>query len=73
VICMFHDLALIPVKTLGFHVAVNATLGLPIVRTSPDHGTALSLAGTGAANPMSLISAINLAAQMAKHAQQTRS
>jgi len=73
VICMFHDQALIPVKTLGFHEGVNATLGLPIVRTSPDHGTALSLAGTGRANPMSLISAINLAAQMAKHAQQTRS
>jgi 4-hydroxythreonine-4-phosphate dehydrogenase len=69
VICMFHDQALIPVKTLGFHEGVNATLGLPIVRTSPDHGTALSLAGTGAANPTSLISAIKLAAQMAKNAQ----
>jgi 4-hydroxythreonine-4-phosphate dehydrogenase len=73
VICMFHDQALIPVKTLGFHEGVNATLGLPVVRTSPDHGTALSLAGTGAANPTSLISAIKLAAHMAKYAQQTRS
>jgi 4-hydroxythreonine-4-phosphate dehydrogenase len=73
VICMFHDQALIPVKTLGFHEGVNATLGLPIVRTSPDHGTALSLAGTGAANPTSLISAIKLAALMAKNAQKTLS
>jgi 4-hydroxythreonine-4-phosphate dehydrogenase len=73
VICMFHDQALIPVKTLGFHEGVNATLGLPIVRTSPDHGTALSLAGSGAANPTSLISAIKLAAQMAKHAHEMRS
>ena len=73
VICMFHDQALIPVKTLGFHEGVNATLGLPIVRTSPDHGTALSLAGSGAANPTSLISAIKLAAQMAKHAHETGS
>jgi 4-hydroxythreonine-4-phosphate dehydrogenase len=72
VICMFHDQALIPVKTLGFHEGVNATLGLPIVRTSPDHGTALSLAGTGAANPTSLISAIELAATMAAHAQQAQ-
>jgi 4-hydroxythreonine-4-phosphate dehydrogenase len=73
VICMFHDQALIPVKTLGFHEGVNATLGLPIVRTSPDHGTALALAGSGKANPASLISAIRLAAQMAEHAQQPRS
>jgi len=71
VICMFHDQALIPVKTLGFHEGVNATLGLPIVRTSPDHGTALSLAGTGAANPTSLVSAIRLAALMATNAQKT--
>jgi 4-hydroxythreonine-4-phosphate dehydrogenase len=67
---MFHDQALIPVKTIGFHQGVNATLGLPIVRTSPDHGTALSLAGTGRANPTSLICAIQLAAEMADHAQQ---
>lgn len=70
VICMFHDQALIPVKTIGFHEGVNATLGLPIVRTSPDHGTALSLAGSGKANPTSLICAIELAAAMADHAQQ---
>jgi 4-hydroxythreonine-4-phosphate dehydrogenase len=49
---------------------VNATLGLPFIRTSPDHGTALSLAGTGKANPTSLISALQLAAAMADHAQQ---
>jgi 4-hydroxythreonine-4-phosphate dehydrogenase len=70
VVCMFHDQALIPVKTIGFHEGVNATLGLPIVRTSPDHGTALSLAGSGKANPTSLICAIELAAAMADHAQQ---
>jgi 4-hydroxythreonine-4-phosphate dehydrogenase len=70
VICMFHDQALIPVKTIGFHEGVNATLGLPFIRTSPDHGTALSLAGTGRANPTSLISALRLAAAMADHAQQ---
>jgi 4-hydroxythreonine-4-phosphate dehydrogenase len=70
VICMFHDQALIPVKTIGFHEGVNATLGLPFIRTSPDHGTALSLAGTGKANPTSLISALRLAAAMADHAQQ---
>jgi 4-hydroxythreonine-4-phosphate dehydrogenase len=70
VICMFHDQALIPVKTIGFHEGVNATLGLPFIRTSPDHGTALSLAGTGKANPTSLISALQLAAAMADHAQQ---
>jgi len=70
VICMFHDQALIPVKTIGFHEGVNATLGLPFIRTSPDHGTALSLAGTGKANPTSLISALQLASAMSDHAQQ---
>jgi 4-hydroxythreonine-4-phosphate dehydrogenase len=69
VVCMFHDQALIPVKTIGFHEGVNATLGLPIVRTSPDHGTALALAGSGKANPTSLISALKLAASMAEHAR----
>jgi 4-hydroxythreonine-4-phosphate dehydrogenase len=68
VICMYHDQALIPVKTIGFHEGVNATLGLPIVRTSPGHGTALGLAGSGKANPLSLICAIELAASMAEHA-----
>ncbi len=61
-LCMLHDQALIPAKTLAFHDAVNVTLGLPIVRTSPDHGTALDIAGKGVANPSSLIAAIRLAA-----------
>ncbi|MEL7487654.1 MAG: 4-hydroxythreonine-4-phosphate dehydrogenase PdxA [Pseudomonadota bacterium] len=65
VICMYHDQALIPVKTLDFHGTVNVTLGLPIVRTSPDHGTALDLAGTGRARPDSLIAAVKLAAEIA--------
>jgi 4-hydroxythreonine-4-phosphate dehydrogenase len=64
-ICMYHDQALIPVKTLAFHEAVNVTLGLPIVRTSPDHGTALDIAGKGLARADSLIAAIKLAAEMA--------
>ncbi|MDP4823088.1 MAG: 4-hydroxythreonine-4-phosphate dehydrogenase PdxA [Aestuariivirgaceae bacterium] len=67
ILCMYHDQALIPVKTLGFHEGVNCTLGLPFIRTSPDHGTALSLAGTGKANPLSLISAIRMAAGMARN------
>jgi 4-hydroxythreonine-4-phosphate dehydrogenase len=65
-LCMLHDQALIPAKTLAFHAAANATLGLPIVRTSPDHGTALDIAGTGVADPGSLIAAIRLAAEMAR-------
>jgi 4-hydroxythreonine-4-phosphate dehydrogenase len=64
-ICMYHDQALIPVKTLGFEDAVNVTLGLPFIRTSPDHGTAFDIAGTGKANPSSLIAALRLAARMA--------
>jgi 4-hydroxythreonine-4-phosphate dehydrogenase len=64
-LCMYHDQALIPAKTLGFHDSVNATLGLPFVRTSPDHGTAFSLAGTGTARPDSLVAAIRLASTMA--------
>lgn len=64
-LCMLHDQALIPAKTLSFHDAVNVTLGLPIVRTSPDHGTALDIAGKGLARPDSLIAAIRLAAEMA--------
>ena len=63
---MYHDQALIPVKTLDFHGGVNCTLGLPFIRTSPDHGTALSLAGTGKANPQSLIAAITLAGDIAR-------
>jgi 4-hydroxythreonine-4-phosphate dehydrogenase len=66
ILCMYHDQALIPVKTLDFHGGVNVTLGLPFVRTSPDHGTALAIAGTGMANPQSLIAAIRLASAMAK-------
>lgn len=64
-LCMLHDQALIPVKTLGFHEGVNVTLGLPIIRTSPDHGTALDIAGKGVARADSLIAAIRLAAEMA--------
>jgi 4-hydroxythreonine-4-phosphate dehydrogenase len=65
-ICMYHDQALIPVKTLAFDDAVNVTLGLPFIRTSPDHGTAFDIAGTGRANPASLIAALRLAARMAE-------
>jgi len=64
-ICMYHDQALIPIKTLAFDDAVNVTLGLPFIRTSPDHGTAFDIAGTGRANPASLIAALHLAARMA--------
>jgi 4-hydroxythreonine-4-phosphate dehydrogenase len=64
-ICMYHDQALIPIKTLAFDDAVNVTLGLPLIRTSPDHGTAFDIAGSGAANPSSLIAALRLAARMA--------
>lgn len=64
-LCMLHDQALIPAKTLAFDSAVNVTLGLPIVRTSPDHGTALDIAGKGVAKAESLIAAIRLAARLA--------
>ena len=64
-ICMYHDQALIPIKTLAFDDAVNVTLGLPFIRTSPDHGTAFDIAGTGKANPSSLVAALRLAARMA--------
>jgi 4-hydroxythreonine-4-phosphate dehydrogenase len=63
-LAMYHDQALIPIKTIAFDHAVNITLGLPFVRTSPDHGTAFDLAGTGAANPASLIAAIQLASRL---------
>ena len=62
---MYHDQALIPVKTLAFDDAVNVTLGLPFIRTSPDHGTAFDIAGSGRANPASLIAALRLAHRMA--------
>ncbi|MGR3759119.1 4-hydroxythreonine-4-phosphate dehydrogenase PdxA [Roseobacteraceae bacterium NS-SX3] len=64
-ICMYHDQALIPIKTLDFDRGVNVTLGLPFIRTSPDHGTAFDIAGTGQANPSSLIEALKLAQSMA--------
>ncbi|MDP1868745.1 4-hydroxythreonine-4-phosphate dehydrogenase PdxA [Bradyrhizobium sp.] len=64
-ICMYHDQALIPIKTIAFEDAVNVTLGLPFIRTSPDHGTAFDIAGTGRANPSSLVAALRLAARMA--------
>lgn len=66
-LCMYHDQALIPVKTLDFDRTVNVTLGLPIIRTSPDHGTAFDIAGRNKANPASLIAALHLARQMAQH------
>lgn len=65
VIAMYHDQALIPVKTIAFQQAVNVTLGLPFVRTSPDHGTAFDIAGKGIADPASLISALRLAGKLA--------
>ncbi|MBM3488224.1 MAG: 4-hydroxythreonine-4-phosphate dehydrogenase PdxA [Alphaproteobacteria bacterium] len=67
VLCMYHDQALIPLKTIDFDSGVNVTLGLPFVRTSPDHGTAYDIAGTGRANPASLIAAIALASTLGAH------
>jgi 4-hydroxythreonine-4-phosphate dehydrogenase len=64
-LCMYHDQALIPLKTLAFWDGVNVTLGLPIVRTSPDHGTALDIAGKGKADSRSMIAAIKMAAEIA--------
>ena len=63
-ICMYHDQALIPIKTLAFDTGVNCTLGLPFVRTSPDHGTAFDIAGKGVADPASLKAALELAARL---------
>ncbi len=71
VLAMYHDQGLIPVKTLDFHGGVNITLGLPIIRTSPDHGTAFDIAGQGIARPDSLIAAIKRAASMAQMKAQT--
>lgn len=65
-ICMYHDQALIPIKTLDFDAGVNVTLGLPFIRTSPDHGTALDIAGTGKARAKSMIAAMKMAQQMAE-------
>jgi 4-hydroxythreonine-4-phosphate dehydrogenase len=67
VIACYHDQGLIPVKLIAFGEAVNVTLGLPIIRTSVDHGTAFDIAGKGVANPESLIHAVMLAARLAKH------
>lgn len=63
-LCMYHDQALVPIKTLAFDHAVNVTLGLPFVRTSPDHGTAFDIAGSGRASPSSLVAALRLAARL---------
>ena len=65
-LCLYHDQALIPVKTLDFWGGVNATLGLPVVRTSPDHGTGFDIAGKGVARADSLIAAVRLAGEMAE-------
>jgi 4-hydroxythreonine-4-phosphate dehydrogenase len=65
-LCMYHDQALIPIKTIAFDEAVNVTLGLPFVRTSPDHGTALALSGTGRARATSLIAALKLAEALSR-------
>ncbi len=67
VLCCYHDQALIPIKTLYFDEGVNITLGLPIVRTSPDHGTAFDIAGKGLAHPGAMIAAIRMAAHAAEH------
>jgi 4-hydroxythreonine-4-phosphate dehydrogenase len=72
-LCMYHDQALIPIKTLAFDHAVNVTLGLPFVRTSPDHGTAFDIAGSGRADPSSLVAALKLAARLAAADQQRTS
>jgi 4-hydroxythreonine-4-phosphate dehydrogenase len=68
-ICMYHDQALIPAKALGFDTSVNVTLGLPFIRTSPDHGTAFAIAGQGIARESSLVEALKLAAELAVNTQ----
>jgi 4-hydroxythreonine-4-phosphate dehydrogenase len=65
-IAMYHDQALIPIKTLDFDRGVNVTLGLPFIRTSPDHGTAFDIAGQGIANPTSMVEALRMAYRMAQ-------
>ena len=73
VLCMYHDQGLIPLKLLDFDEAVNVTLGLPVVRTSPDHGTAFDIAGQGLANSASMVAAIRLAGELsAPHSGQNR-
>ena len=66
VLCMYHDQGLIPLKLHAFDEGVNVTIGLPIIRTSPDHGTAFEIAGRGIARPASMIAAIRLAAELAR-------
>ena len=70
-LCMYHDQALVPLKALDFDEGVNVTLGLPIVRTSPDHGTAFGIAGKGLADPGATISAIRMAGEIAVRRGQT--
>ena len=72
VICMYHDQALIPIKTIDFRSGVNITLGLPFIRTSPDHGTALEIAGTGVADEASLIAALRVAASIAQNRRRSK-
>ena len=69
-ICMYHDQALIPIKTIDFAGGVNLTLGLPFIRTSPDHGTAFDIAGRDMADPSSLIAALRMARSMARRRAQ---
>ena len=69
-LCAYHDQALIPIKTIDFSGGVNVTLGLPFIRTSPDHGTAFDIAGKGLADPSSLIAALQMAQEMARLSQQ---
>jgi len=71
-LCMYHDQALIPVKTIDFETSVNVTLGLPFIRTSPDHGTAFDIAAKAQARPDSLIAALKLARQMVENREKTR-
>ena len=66
-VCMYHDQALIPIKTLDFDGGVNVTLGLPFIRTSPDHGTGFDIAGRGLARPDSTMAALRMAARLAQH------
>jgi 4-hydroxythreonine-4-phosphate dehydrogenase len=70
VVAMYHDQGLIPVKLLGLEFGVNTTLGLPLIRTSPDHGTAFDLAGTGRASASSLLAAIDAAMRMSAGSSQ---
>ncbi len=66
VVAMYHDQGLGPLKMIGFESGINWTLGLPFIRTSPDHGTAYDIAGQGKANPSSMVAALRLAKQLAR-------